>query len=252
MARQVLIVEDHPLFAEAMQAVLAASIPDIEIVAVSTLASAKSAIAKHRGFAVVLLDLWLPDTHGFEGLVELRRRFPQLPVVVVSAFADPKVIEYTRVCGATGFISKASARGELVDVVRTVIDSDGPPPLFGFDGFEASCNDEKALTGRLRSLTRQQLRVLEMLCQGLLNKQIAFELSVGETTVKAHVSEILRKLSVTSRTQAVLEVTKLDFSAVLALYDGENAHDPSCTPHIEANHTSVSLTPPTRNGASGR
>ena len=171
---------------------------------------------------LVLLDLWLPDTHGFGGLIELRRCYPKLPIVVVSAFADPNVVEKTLVCGAAGFISKATARTDLVSAVSSAIAGDVvvPSELLGLD---ASAGAElKSLTKRLRSLTRQQLRVLEMLCQGLLNKQIAYELEVGETTVKAHVSEILRKLSVTSRTQAVLEVSKLDFGAVLALYDGEN------------------------------
>jgi DNA-binding NarL/FixJ family response regulator len=124
------------------------------------------------------------------------------------------------VCGAVGFIPKSQHRDAITESVRSVLGGGMALPA-GYVPPEDAHNLELAtLTGKLRSLTRQQLRVLHMLCQGLLNKQIAFELEVGETTVKAHVSEILRKLSVCSRTQAVLEISKLDFSAVLALYAG--------------------------------
>ena len=125
------------------------------------------------------------------------------------------------VCGALGFIPKSASKGALVQAITTVLAGDLTVPA-GYLSTEAAADSElAALTRRLESLTQQQLRVLQMLCQGLLNKQIAHALDVHETTIKAHVSEILRKLCVGSRTQAVLEVSKLNLSAVLALYNGD-------------------------------
>lgn len=214
MPKRLLIVEDHPIFADALALSIRSAMPDIHIEHADTVAQAKAAFYREEeGFDLVLLDLWLPDTHGFNGLIELRKLFPEIPIVIVSAFADPSVVHKAMVCGAAGFIPKSASKDALLQAIATVLAGDACPPLEPVGSIEL-----RSLTWRLKSLTQQQLRVLQMLCQGLLNKQIAYELVVCETTVKAHVSEILRKLSVCSRTQAVLEVSRLDISAVLALY----------------------------------
>ncbi len=208
MQKRCLIVEDHPIYAEALQLAIRSGMSDVRITHASTLGESKDAIQSERGFDLVLLDLWLPDTHGFEGLIELRRLFPKLPIVIISAFADQNVIHTAVVCGAAGFIPKSANKDALLEAISNVLAGDVTlppgylPPNIAV-GFEV-----RTLTSRLNSLTRQQLRVLQMLCQGLLNKQIAYELDVGETTVKAHVTEILRKLCVCSRTQAVAEVSE--------------------------------------------
>jgi DNA-binding NarL/FixJ family response regulator len=222
MLRKILIVEDHPLYAEALDLIICGSMSDVRTTHAGTLSEAKDALQREQEFALVLLDLWLPDTHGFDGLIELRGLFPSLPVVIVSAFADQSVIEKAIVCGAAGFIPKSARKEALLQALGSALAGQmtlpiGLEPTKSVPSLEAT-----ALTLRLRSLTPQQLRVLQMLCQGLLNKQIAFVLDVGETTVKAHISEILRKLSVCTRTQAVVEVSKLDLSAVLALYAADN------------------------------
>jgi DNA-binding NarL/FixJ family response regulator len=222
MLRKILIVEDHPLYAEALDLIICGSMADVRTIHAGTLSEAKDALQREQEFALVLLDLWLPDTHGFDGLIELRGLFPSLPVVIVSAFADQSVIEKAIVCGAAGFIPKSARKEALLQALGSALAGQmtlpiGLEPTKSVPSLEAT-----ALTLRLRSLTPQQLRVLQMFCQGLLNKQIAFVLDVGETTVKAHISEILRKLSVCTRTQAVVEVSKLDLSAVLALYAADN------------------------------
>ena len=218
-----LIVEDHPVFAEGLQLTIRQGLPEACTVHAGSLALARDALSRDQDFALVLLDLWLPDTHGFEGLIALRREFPKLPIVIVSGFADQGVVHKAMTCGAAGFIPKSATRDEIVQGLRTVLAGDVTLPIDYLPPQLVANADMAALTGRLNSLTRQQLRVLQMLCQGLLNKQIAYHLDVGETTVKAHVGEILRKLSVGSRTQAVLEVSRLDFGAVLALYAGEGS-----------------------------
>jgi DNA-binding NarL/FixJ family response regulator len=218
MPRRFLIVEDHPLFAEALQLIIGASMSDVHNSVATTLGEAKAALERGETFDLVLLDLWLPDTHGFDGVIQLRGLFPKLPIVIVSAFANQSVVEKAIVCGAAGFIPKSAKKEALLQVVASVLAGDIANPTSFAPGQAIANLEAAALTNRLRTLTRQQLRVLQMLCQGLLNKQIAFELDVGETTVKAHLGEIFRKLSVCSRTQAVAEVSKLDLGAVLALY----------------------------------
>jgi DNA-binding NarL/FixJ family response regulator len=218
MPKKILIIEDHPIYAEALKAVIETSGVVDRVDHEQSLADAKDRLARAADYELALLDLWLPDTHGFEGLIELRKLFPKLPIVVVSAFADQAVVHKAIVCGAVGFIPKSQRKDALTASIRSVLGGGMALPPGYVPPEAAPALDLAALTGKLSSLTHQQLRVLHMLCQGLLNKQIAFELDVGETTVKAHVTEILRKLSVCSRTQAVLEISKLDFRAVLALY----------------------------------
>ena len=158
----------------------------------------------------------MPGTRGFDGLLELRTAWPKQPIVIVSAHEDPRIIHEAMTCGAAGYISKSVKKPELAEAIQDVMSGlvtlpkgYEPPPA-------AALRAKHDLATRIASLTRQQLRVLQMVRQGMLNKQIAFELGVGETTVKAHVSEIMRKLNVVSRTQAVIEVARLDFDAILA------------------------------------
>ena len=231
MLLKLLIVEDHPMFADALAASIGSAMPGIHIEHAGTVAEAKAAIYRVKGFELVLLDLWLPDTHGFDGLIELRKLFPRVPIVIISAFADQSVVHKAIVCGAVGFIPKSASKDALLQAIANVLAGNlAVPP--GFLPQELVGNIElTALSCRLQSLTQKQLRVLQMLCHGLLNKQIAHKLDIHETTVKAHVSEILRKLCVGSRTQAVLEVSKLNLGAVLALYTGEEPSAPADAAH---------------------
>lgn len=217
MALRILVVDDHPLFLEALQAVLRSALPLAEIVEATSVATAKSAIAGHSRFDLMLLDLSMPGTQGFDGLIELRALYPRLPIVIVSALEDPRIVHEAMACGASGFIFKSVRRVELAEAIQAVLAGAVTLPK-GYSPPDAGRRTSRVadIATRLNSLTRQQLRVLQMLRQGKLNKQIAHELDVGETTVKAHVSEILRKLAVASRTQAVIEVSRIDFDQVLS------------------------------------
>jgi DNA-binding NarL/FixJ family response regulator len=162
---------------------------------------------------LVLLDLSMPGTRGLEGVIELRKRYPKLPIVVVSALEDARIIHEVMQCGAAGFISKSTRGGDLSRALKDVMEGSVVLPK----GYQppAAPSLSSDLAARIATLTPQQVRVLQMLRQGLLNKQITYDLGVGETTVKAHVSEILRKLKVASRTQAVIEAAKIDFDSIL-------------------------------------
>ncbi|WP_274628794.1 response regulator transcription factor [Arvimicrobium flavum] len=206
-----LIIDDHPLFREALHSAIQLAYPEVETVEARTIAEANELLSAGKPFDLALLDLNMPDVSGFEGLLQLRTRHPRLPIVVVSGHEDPRIISETLSYGAAGFIPKSSRKSDLAAAIRAVMEGQVHVPE-GYEGKppDADSADRVEMVSRLAKLTPQQLRVLQMLRQGLLNKQIAYELQVGETTVKAHVSEILRKLNVYSRTQAVIEVSKLD------------------------------------------
>ncbi len=226
MLKRFLIVEDHPLYADALQLVICNGMASVRTMRVGTLRKAADAIRRVKRFDLVLLDLCLPDTHGFEGLIELRGLAPSLPVVVVSAFADQSIVHKSLVCGASGFIPKTADKDTLLQAITDILAGHIAPPCGSLQRDAIALTEPPALPSRLRSLTHQQLRVLQMLCQGMLNKQIAYELEVGETTVKAHITEIFRKLSVSSRTQAVAEVSKLNLVSMLALYARDDGKSP--------------------------
>jgi DNA-binding NarL/FixJ family response regulator len=216
MAVRFLIVDDHPLFRDALAVAIQAAYPEAEIVEASSIAAARETLQSGEPFDLLLLDLAMPGTRGFDGLIELRAARPKQPILVVSAHEDPRIIHEAMTCGAAGYISKSVKKRDLSEAIQDVMaglvvlpKGYEPPPA-------NSPSADSDLAARVASLTRQQLRVLQMVRQGKLNKQIAHELGVGETTIKAHVSEIMRKLNVVSRTQAVIEVARLDYDAILA------------------------------------
>ncbi|MEM7425477.1 MAG: response regulator transcription factor [Pseudomonadota bacterium] len=217
---KILIIDDHPLFRDALSSAVSLAYPAAETREAGSIDEASEILAADSGFDLALLDLNIPGVKGFEGLLRLRTNFPQLPVVVVSGHEDARVIDEALSYGSAGFIPKSTRKPELAGAIRTVMEGEVflPPKYEPFDPAEED-SWRRGMIERLSSLTAQQLRVLHMLREGLLNKQIAYELDVGETTVKAHVSEILRKLKVVSRTQAVIEVSKLDQEDLLNLED---------------------------------
>lgn len=220
MTKNFLIVEDHPLFADALQAAIQVSFADVEIELACSITEARNAY-KHRSFDLVLLDLSLPDNHGFSGIIELRRKRPRIPIIIVSAFDDHKVIHCAMTCGASGFISKSEGKSIIVSSIESVLLGGVALPISFLQ--DAVLEDEPGISiDRFNSLTLQELRVLYMLCQGMLNKQISHEFQVSESTIKAHVSAILSKLQVSSRTQAVIEASKFYLSPVPEFYSRKN------------------------------
>ena len=217
MTARFLVVDDHPLFREALQGAILLAYPDAEVVEAVSVAAAQAVLAAQKPFDLLFLDLSMPGTTGFEGLLALRSQNPRLPIVVVSGLEDHRIVREALSYGIAGFVPKSVRKPALAEAVREVMSGAVYVPE-GYAASEAIHSDrvEKDLVQRLKTLTPQQLRVLEMIRHGKLNKQISHELDVGETTVKAHVSEILRKLNVYSRTMAVIEVAKIDFDQILS------------------------------------
>jgi DNA-binding NarL/FixJ family response regulator len=206
---KILIADDHPLFREAVRTALGglAKAEPVTFVEAGSADEAKRLIDREHDLGLLLLDLNMPGMSGFAGLVDIRKLHPALPIVIVSATDDVKVMRDCITYGAMGFIHKSSDRASMANAVRQVLDGDIYLPDSSALSMEdrASASDGAGEKARLiRSLTRQQLRVLEALAKGQPNKIIAHELGLAEKTVKAHVTAILQKLKVTNRTQAVL------------------------------------------------
>ena len=209
VSTRIVIADDHPLFRGALRQAVSTAIQDTEISEVGSLEALTEALATASNDAdLILLDLTMPGVQGFSGLLFLRADHPELPVIVVSANDDPAVIRRCIEFGALGFLPKTADVEQMGEAIRAVLDgSVWTPP--GVD-LSAPVDAETAeMVRRLSTLTPQQVRVLMMLSEGLLNKQIAYELGVSEATVKAHVSAILTKLDVDSRTQAVIAASKI-------------------------------------------
>jgi DNA-binding NarL/FixJ family response regulator len=210
----VLIVDDHPLFCDALSMTLRSVAEIGEIHTADRLENAMELVAKGLKPDAVMLDLNLPDVDGLDGLVRLKSA-ADAPVIVVSSLTDNRVISQVIKAGASGYVPKHSQR----DVFRTAFETVHAGGIFVPDGcvlIEDEEDDEHSdAVNRLAALTNQQGRILQLICEGKLNKQIAYDLSIAETTVKAHVTAIMRKLGVQSRTQAVLIAKKASFASVL-------------------------------------
>jgi DNA-binding NarL/FixJ family response regulator len=204
---RIVIVDDHPLFRDALSQTLTGAIAGAEIAQAASLDELTTMMEGAGEIDLVLLDLNMPGVQGYSGLMYLRAQYPQVPVVVVSAIEDAKTIRRCLDLKASGYIPKSQPAATIREALRTVL-AGGVwiPP--GVDT-AAVKSGVSPIAGKLAALTPQQMRVLMMLGEGLLNKQIAYKLDVSEATVKAHVSAILQKLDVDSRTQAVIALSKL-------------------------------------------
>lgn len=202
------IADDHPLFRGALKQALSGLEGVGTILEAGDFETAKSIVSANEDADLVLLDLTMTGASGLSGLISLRAIHSGVPVVVVSAHDDPETIRRALELGASGFISKSASMEDIRSAVRTVL-SGGIAAPAGIDLGVERDPEISDLIRRLQSLTPQQTRVLGMLAEGLLNKQIAYELSVSEATIKAHVSAVLQKLGVDSRTQAVILLSRI-------------------------------------------
>lgn len=213
-----LVVDDHPLFCEALSMTLKSALSVEKIITADRLERAITLVQGEARPDVVLLDLNLPDVNGMEGLIRLKTAAPDVPIIVVSSLAENRIITSAIKAGASGFIPKHSQREVFLRAFAEIWAGktyvpDGYVPVSAEAG-DAPSAEEDAIH-RLAQLTPQQARILRFVCEGKLNKQIAFDLSIAETTVKAHVTAILRKLGVHSRTQAVLMAQNAHFAKIL-------------------------------------
>ncbi|MBB3232310.1 DNA-binding NarL/FixJ family response regulator [Halomonas stenophila] len=215
---KLLIADDHPLFREAIGRVIRDGFDAAEVLETQDLEATLAMASEHDDLDLILLDLDMPGMHGLGGLLRLRNEAPTIPVVIISAEEDKQVILQAVTYGAVGFITKSSPREQMTRAIAQILDGNIylPADIMRATGTPPGHGAEPGLSPqRLETLTRKQLEVLERLTRGESNKMIAYHLNIAETTVKAHVSAILRKLGVHNRVQAILSASDIDFDAYL-------------------------------------
>lgn len=214
-----LIADDHPLVRDAVARVIREAYPDADVIEVEDFDTALVHARQDQDIDLILLDLNMPGMNGLTGLLRLRNEQPTIPVVIVSAEEDKQIILQAVSCGAAGFITKSLPRDQMRHAIAQVLEGNIFLPADAMrapDSIRKRRHQDQGFTAeQLRLLTRKQLQVLEHMTRGESNKMIAYHLNIAETTVKAHVSAILRKLGVTSRVQAILSANDIDFSQLL-------------------------------------
>ncbi|AUJ68982.1 MULTISPECIES: response regulator transcription factor [Pseudoalteromonas] len=213
---QFLIADDHPLFREALKGALKAQFEGLEVFESENFDTTLSVLQQQEELDLLLLDLHMPGNGDLYGLIRIREDHPSLPVVVVSGSEDLSIISKVMGYGAMGFIPKAASVEQITEAIEQVLEGDTWLPEGMKDKVAELEGEDKELAQQVASLTPQQYKVLQYLHEGLLNKQIAYELNISEATVKAHITAIFRKLGVYNRTQAVLIASKLQLEPIEA------------------------------------
>lgn len=207
---KIIIADDHPLFRQALLNTLQVQLSNTQWVEAQTISELEHQLSSNTDSDLLLLDLNIPEAHGFNTLIHVRNHYPQIPVVIVSAHEDQETIAKAIEFGASGFVPKSTPVETIFKAIQQVLLGEIWVP----DIYQANAaNHQHAeIAERVASLTQQQYRILMMFAQGLLNKQIAYDLNVSEATIKAHATAIFRKLDVRNRTQAVIAISQLDLT----------------------------------------
>ena len=204
----IIIADDHPLFRGALKQALCGPGSDIQIIEAGDFEAARKAATAYPDADLMMLDLTMPGVSGLTGLMMIRAEYQNMPVAVISASDDQPTIRRSFELGASAFIPKSTGLDDIRTAISSVLEGGHWVPP-GYEPDRERDPEIETLISRLKTLTPQQTRVLGMVAEGLLNKQIAYELGVSEATIKAHVSAILLKLNVDSRTQAVIQLGKI-------------------------------------------
>ncbi len=204
-----IIADDHPLFRQALSGMLAKQFPQADLLEAQSIPELEQLLVDTTTPDLLLLDLDIPGAQGFNTLIQIRHNYPHIGVVIISGFEDKDTINKAMTHGAAGFIPKSTPIDEMVDAINTVLAG----KLWTPDGdFSANNSHASMMAEKIASLTPQQYKILMMFADGLLNKQIAYELGLSESTIKSHASTIFLKLGVRNRTQAVIALNELQVS----------------------------------------
>ena len=204
-----LIADDHPLYRDALRGALSLTLPDLILREAGDLNTTVDILEK-EDIVLLLLDLHMPGSHDMFGLLHIRKLFPELPVAVVSGTEDATLISKIVGVGALGFIPKTASSGDIANAVQSILDGDIWLPDSVSEELEEVDEEFSELADRIATLTPSQYKVLCYMRDGLLNKQIGYNLDIAEATVKAHVTAIFKKLGINNRTQAVLIASQLE------------------------------------------
>ena len=211
---QFLIADDHPLFREALKGALSAKFEGLEVFESSDFDSTLQVLSEQEDLDILLLDLHMPGNGDLYGLIRIREEYPSLPIAVVSGSEDANIVSKVMGYGAMGSIPKSSSSDDIASAINQILEGDTWLPKELKNKVAEIEGEDREIAAQVASLTPQQYRVLQYLHEGLLNKQIAYELHISEATVKAHITAIFRKLGVYNRTQAVLIAAKLKLEPI--------------------------------------
>ncbi|MCB1583072.1 MAG: response regulator transcription factor [Marinicella sp.] len=210
---KIIIADDHPMFRNALRQSLAVEQAGCEIIEAESSETLRTELRLHHDADLLILDLNMPGVEGFSALAYVQKKYPDLPIIMISANDKPETIMHAKLFGALGFVSKSASIEDIRTGLNTVLAGDTYFPYqFNENRFLEHDQSLAETTQQVAELTPQQLNVLSMIKKGLLNKQIAYDLNISEATVKAHVTAIMRKLGVNNRTQAVMKVASIDLS----------------------------------------
>ncbi|GAB2697506.1 response regulator transcription factor [Aliiglaciecola sp. 3_MG-2023] len=217
---EILVADDHPLFRYAITDFVERNIADTTTITCTDLEEALVQAEENPNIDLVLLDLNMPGMDGLNGIVRFRNLYPEIPIVIVSAEEDKSIVLQSFTYGAVGFITKSSSCEQIVAAIEQVLSGQVylPPDIIRNGSVSSPKKDiatQQIDPKLIGALTRRQLLVFECITKGKSNKQIAYELNIAETTVKAHVSAILNKLNVHNRIQAALCAANIDFNQYL-------------------------------------
>ena len=207
---KIIVADDHPLFRQALLAALDVKFNKTQWLEAQTIEQLEEQLSANTDSDLVLLDLNIPGAHGFNTLIHVRNHFPQIPVVMISAHEDNETISKAMEYGAAGFVPKSTPVEDIYSAIIQIL-SGGIWLPASFDQTSKKA-DELDIAERVANLTQQQYKILMLFAQGLLNKQIAYDLNVSEATIKAHATAIFRKLNVSNRTQAVIAIAQLELT----------------------------------------
>lgn len=203
-SKQIMIVDDHPLFRSALKEALELSLDNVVCSESASLLELEQGLSKNQSPDLLLLDLQMPDANGFSGLAHLRAQHPELAIVLISAHDSQDVMQSAKQFGARGFISKSSDINSIRSAITDVMNGEDHFPDLVDSADGGTVHTKADLLEKISSLTAKQYEVFHHCSQGLLNKQIAYEMGVTEATVKAHITAIMRKLEINNRTQIVM------------------------------------------------
>lgn len=208
---KIVIADDHPLFRQALSLTLSSHFADVSLLEVDTIAALEQTLAsvQYHELDLLLLDLDIPGAEGFTSLINIRQQYPELGVIVISGFEDEQTINKAMSYGAAGFIPKSTPVADMVVAIESVLAGNLWTPTGNYSAQPETIPQES----KIASLTPKQYKILTMFADGLLNKQIAYELGLSESTIKSHASTIFLKLGVRNRTQAVILLSELQLNA---------------------------------------